>query len=433
MSKTVVKVENLTKEYRLGVIGHGSLVNDFQSWWARVRKKEDPNAQIFDHERKYGDRFLALRDLSFEVKAGERLGVIGQNGAGKSTLLKILSRVTIPSNGNIMINGRVASLLEVGTGFHPELTGRENIFLNGAILGMNRAEIKKKFDVIVDFAGVEDFIDTPVKRYSSGMHVRLGFAVAAHLEPDILIVDEVLAVGDAAFQKKCIGKLEDVSNNEGRTVIFVSHNMKAVKSLCNKAILLKGGSIDYNGSVPKAVDRYIGGVHKSKSCLIEKYLIEDNRKDQVLMVQLIDEAGNPSISFEFGETVSLQIEFELRCALDGLVLCFELYSGGEKILTHYDTDQLDDPIVLREAGHYLAQVALPPILKPGLYYFENIGIEVLAITPGNQFFAKDLVDLKEKVLNFEINHPDVVNRSYLNNDSGLVLSSEKWCIRSLDQ
>lgn len=267
MTGPVIKVEDLSKEYRLGVIGHGTMYRDLQSWWARVRGKEDPNAQIFDDGRKHGDHFMALRDISFEVQGGERLGIIGKNGAGKSTLLKILSRVTGPTSGQVKLKGRVASLLEVGTGFHGELTGRENIYLNGALLGMNRKEVSKRFDAIVEFAGVQDFIDTPVKRYSSGMYVRLGFAVAAHLEPDILIVDEVLAVGDAEFQRKCLGKMEDVSKNEGRTILFVSHNMNSVKRICNSAILLQDGKISYNGVVEEAVDNYLAEADPEQTAL----------------------------------------------------------------------------------------------------------------------------------------------------------------------
>ena len=234
MSQLAIKIEGVSKEYRLGTIGHGMLYRDLQSWWARKRGKEDPNAKVGSQQPAgtiENERFLALDDVSMEMERGDTVGIIGRNGAGKSTLLKILSRVTAPTRGVVRINGRVASLLEVGTGFHPELTGRENVFINGAVLGMNRDEIRRKFDEIVDFSGVERFIDTPVKRYSSGMLVRLGFAVAAHLEPEILVVDEVLAVGDAEFQKKCLGKMGDVAK-EGRTVLFVSHNMAAIRDLC---------------------------------------------------------------------------------------------------------------------------------------------------------------------------------------------------------
>lgn len=268
----VIRVEGLWKQYRYGTISHETLRRDFESWWARVRGKEDPNIPIdsnpstvqplnnstsaSDSTGEAPDRFWALRDVSFEVKQGEVLGIIGKNGAGKSTLLKIMSKVTTPTKGEIKIKGRVASLLEVGTGFHPELTGRENIYLNGAILGMTKDEIKRKFDEIVAFAEVEKFVDTPVKRYSSGMYVRLAFAVAAHLEPEILIVDEVLAVGDAQFQKKCLGKMGDVAK-EGRTVLIVSHQMPMIRNLCSKCLYLNDGRIDYAGVPEKVIPYYL--------------------------------------------------------------------------------------------------------------------------------------------------------------------------------
>jgi lipopolysaccharide transport system ATP-binding protein len=259
---TVIKVEDLSKQYRLGTIGTGTLSHDINRWWHSVRGKEDPYLKIGqanDRTQKEGteDYVWALKDINFEVKAGEVLGVIGKNGAGKSTLLKILSRTTLPTTGSVKVKGRIASLLEVGTGFHPELTGRENIFLNGAILGMRKAEIKDKFDEILDFAGVGKYIDTPVKRYSSGMYVRLAFAVAAHLDPDILIVDEVLAVGDAEFQKKCLGKMKDVSEKDGRTVLFVSHDMQAVHKLTQNSLLLKAGLIDKYGSTDEVINNYM--------------------------------------------------------------------------------------------------------------------------------------------------------------------------------
>lgn len=253
---TAISIQNVSKAYRLGVIGHGTLREDLQSWWAKVRGKEDPNRIIGSKEAIEGDTLWALRDVSFDVEQGSVWGIIGANGAGKSTLLKILSRVTAPTSGQIKVRGRVASLLEVGTGFHPELTGRENIFLNGAILGMTKAEVRKKFDEIVAFSEIEKFIDTPVKRYSSGMYVRLAFAVAAHLDPEILVVDEVLAVGDAAFQKKCLGKMGAVAK-EGRTVLFVSHNMGAVRNLCEQGIVLRNGRVAYQGGANNAVDVYL--------------------------------------------------------------------------------------------------------------------------------------------------------------------------------
>lgn len=256
----VIKVESLFKQYQLGQVSTGTISHDLNRWMHKIRGKEDPYEKITgenSREEKGNSNYVwALKDINFDVKQGEVLGIIGRNGAGKSTLLKILSKVTAPTKGTIKIRGRIASLLEVGTGFHPELTGRENIFLNGAILGMSKSEIRSKFDEIVAFSGVEKYIDTPVKRYSSGMYVRLAFAVAAHLEPEILIVDEVLAVGDAEFQKKCLGKMKDVSN-QGRTVIFVSHNLVAVKSLCKRGILMERGGITFMGSADETVEHYM--------------------------------------------------------------------------------------------------------------------------------------------------------------------------------
>ncbi len=256
----VIEADKLGKRYRLGVINRGMLYKDIQSWWARIRGKEDPNIPVHVAQNPAavrGDEFWAFRDVSFSVGQGEILGIIGRNGAGKSTLLKVLSQITAPSAGNFKLKGRVASLLEVGTGFHGELTGRENIFLNGAILGMSRAEVRSRFEEIVEFAEVGKFIDTPVKRYSSGMYVRLAFSVAAHLQPDILIVDEVLAVGDAAFQQKCLGRMDEAAFKEGRTILFVSHNMASVRSLCTRVIMLKSGRLEVDGEPGPTVDRYL--------------------------------------------------------------------------------------------------------------------------------------------------------------------------------
>ena len=304
----VIKVENLSKQYRLGSVGTGSLAHDLNRTWQRLRGKEDPYLMIGeenDRTQKGSSEYVwALKDINFNVKQGEVLGIIGRNGAGKSTLLKILSRTTSPTTGTVKIKGRVASLLEVGTGFHPELSGRENIFLNGAILGMTRQEIKSKFDEIVDFAGVERYIDTPVKRYSSGMYVRLAFGVAAHLEPEILIVDEVLAVGDADFQKKALGKMKDVSNKEGRTVLFVSHNMVALKNICSKGILLQNGKI--------LAEDEIG-------LLIETYLKDANQEDTIINDIAYKGQGckidSTKISFKNaiitnGEELSIETRFE---------------------------------------------------------------------------------------------------------------------------
>jgi lipopolysaccharide transport system ATP-binding protein len=282
---TAIKVENLSKIYRLGEIGTGTISRDMERWFkTRILKQEDPFLKIGETNDRTtkgtSDFVYSLQNINFEINQGDAVGIIGRNGAGKSTLLKILSRVTTPTTGKINIKGRVASLLEVGTGFHPELTGRENIYLNGAILGMRKREIDRKLDEIIDFSGVERYIDTPVKRYSSGMYVRLAFAVAAHLESEILIVDEVLAVGDAEFQKKCLGKMGEVSKGEGRTVLFVSHNLSSVKALCNKGIYLKNGALNYHGRIDSTIENYLNGSYENKGfleCFIwqSKYPITD--------------------------------------------------------------------------------------------------------------------------------------------------------------
>jgi lipopolysaccharide transport system ATP-binding protein len=289
MGNTVIKVENLSKQYRLGLVGASTFKEDASRWWAKMRGKEDPFLALGvenDRTSISDSKFVwSLKDINFEVQQGDVLGIIGRNGAGKSTLLKILSKITSPTTGTVKAKGRIASLLEVGTGFHPELTGRENIFLNGAILGMRKHEIKSKLDEIIAFAGIERYIDTPVKRYSSGMYVRLAFAVAAHLENEILIIDEVLAVGDAEFQKKCIGKMGDVSKGEGRTVLFVSHNLLAVKSLCNKGLFLNNGKLNTYGEIDFIIQNYSNKnsftscndlMYKTDDYIIKKIKINDN-------------------------------------------------------------------------------------------------------------------------------------------------------------
>ncbi|MBO4594613.1 MAG: ABC transporter ATP-binding protein [Clostridia bacterium] len=256
--EVAVRIQGLKKEYRLGVISGGTLQRDVQSLWARIRKKEDPNTKVGSENYRKNEKFTALDDINLTVYKGERLGIIGKNGAGKSTLLKLISRITSPTAGAIGINGRVSSMLEVGTGFHGELTGRENIYLNGAILGMTKAEVNGKIDKIIEFSEIERFIDTPAKRYSSGMYVKLAFSVAAHLDSEIMIMDEVLAVGDSAFQKKCLGKMGDVSREEGRTILYVSHNMDTIRRLCDRCIVLDKGKITFDGEVEKAIELYSG-------------------------------------------------------------------------------------------------------------------------------------------------------------------------------
>ena len=256
MSDTVITIKDLGKQYKLGAIGGGTLTGDLQSWWARIHGKEDPNSKIGQKTYSYGKKFWALKNINLEVNKGDAIGIIGLNGAGKSTLLKILSRVTAPTEGEIIVDGKISSMLEVGTGFHAELTGRENIYMNGAILGMSTREINSKINDIIKFSECEKFIDTPVKRYSSGMYVKLAFSVSAHLNSDILIMDEVLAVGDSKFQEKCLGKMSDVAEHEGRTVLYVSHNMATIRKLCNRCIVLERGNKIYDGNVEDAIKLY---------------------------------------------------------------------------------------------------------------------------------------------------------------------------------
>lgn len=332
--KSIIEVQNVSKQYRLGRVGTGSLSHDINRWWHRVRGKEDPYLKIGetnDRSQKGSSEYVwALRDISFSVQPGEVLGIIGRNGAGKSTLLKILSRITTPTTGNIAMRGRVASLLEIGTGMHPELTGRENIFLNGAILGMRKKEIQNKFDEIVDFSGVERYIDTPVKRYSSGMHVRLGFAVAAHLEPDILIVDEVLAVGDAEFQKKCIGKMQDVSLKEGRTVLFVSHNMEALARLCQTALYLKnGGVIDY-GSCHPIVEKYLASeLALPAQVSFNESNAPGNEFCRLYSAQIIDRTGQQKNLFFINEEVGIRMLVGVKTATNNLLMGFNLHNYAD--------------------------------------------------------------------------------------------------------
>ena len=332
---TVVSVEHVTKTYRLGTIGGATLEHDLQRLWARIRGKPDPLTKIGapPSGRREGETFWALSDVSFQVQRGEVLGIIGRNGAGKSTLLKILSQVTGPTTGQINVKGRIASLLEVGTGFHPELTGRENIFLNGAILGMTKAEIRRKLDEIIAFSEIEAFVDTPVKRYSSGMYVRLAFAVAAHLEPEILIVDEVLAVGDAQFQEKCIGKMQGVAR-QGRTILFVSHNMSAIQQLCTKAILLHQGSIQKSGEPAEVVGDYLSDSRPESVLDIRDWPDRSGTGEaRLVKLTITDEDGHPQSFFPLGSTVCFVLEAEVhRPLLDPCIGVVVHTASGEPLL-----------------------------------------------------------------------------------------------------
>jgi lipopolysaccharide transport system ATP-binding protein len=377
MSDIVIRVEELGKMYKLGEIGTGSLRQDLQRWWARVRGKEDPFTKIEETNDRAAkgskDYFWALKDISFEVCHGEVLGIIGSNGAGKSTLLKILSKITAPTKGNVRLKGRIASLLEVGTGFHPDLTGRENIFLNGAILGMTRAEIKSKFDEIVDFAGVERFIDTPVKRYSSGMYVRLAFAVAAFLEPEILIVDEVLAVGDAEFQKKCLGRMKYVSSKEGRTVLFVSHNIQAVNSLCSRVAWFQKGQIQQCGNTQEVTNKYLS-VGQQKLWKQEWNILETapgNEHIKVLSVELLPHLVEPAAPFDIRSPMTVRFRFINFVDQQNLMICLHLFTAaGECVF-----DVCGTPGIYNK-GEMEGEWFVPGnLLNDGSYYFSIVFVK----------------------------------------------------------
>lgn len=382
MSDTVIRIENLGKLYRLGEVGTGTLSHDLNRWMARIRGKEDPFAKIGEANDRTSkgdsDYVWALRNVSFDVKQGEVLGIIGRNGAGKSTLLKLLSKVTQPSEGLIKVKGRIASLLEVGTGFHPELTGRENIFLNGAILGMTKSEIKSKFDEIVDFAGVERYIDTPVKRYSSGMYVRLAFAVAAFLEPEILIVDEVLAVGDVEFQNKCLGRIKDVSDNDGRTVLFVSHNLPSLKAICQRGILLKNGAILGDGGINEIIDLY-AQTH-SRDGIIAESIRYYNRNIEVHDVRINNGSSNAFIlkDNELNIMVDMTLHFKTAYDLDVHI------KKDDFFMASYANFVKNEPPVL-EPGRYVMnyRIALPELVS-GRYkidlYFTQPFVSWLAVS-----------------------------------------------------
>ena len=328
MSDTAIKIENLKKQYKLGAIGGQTLNAELQSWWARKRGKEDPNLKIGQDYSNFGERFYALDGINLEIKKGEALGIIGGNGAGKSTLLKILSRVTAPTEGDIWIDGRIASMLEVGTGFHGELTGRENIYMNGAILGMTKKEVDEKIESIIDFSECRQFIDTPVKRYSSGMYVKLAFAVASHLDAEIMIMDEVLAVGDMKFQKKCLGKMGDEAKG-GKTVLYVSHNMATIRNLCSRCIVLNKGMIIYDGNVEDAIKTYMDYGSNSSITKINNKLFdrgtEPIRLGQKAMISYVEILNKEAPVFDAKECMNLMVEIETYTGLDNTFLAMELY------------------------------------------------------------------------------------------------------------
>ncbi|MEZ4838950.1 ABC transporter ATP-binding protein [Flavobacterium sp.] len=417
MSDIILKVENLSKQYRLGKIGTGTLSHDLNRWWHTVRGKEDPYlkvGEVNDRSSKGTTQYVwALKDINFEVLNGEVLGIIGKNGAGKSTLLKILSRVTSPTKGSVKTKGRIASLLEVGTGFHPEMTGRENIFLNGAILGMSKKEIASKLDEIIAFSGCERYIDTPVKRYSSGMTVRLAFAVAAHLEPEILVVDEVLAVGDAEFQKKAIGKMQDISNTEGRTVLFVSHNMAAVKSLCTKGIVLEHGGITFSGSSDDAINYYLENSYKRSEINLSDRIDRKGNKKLTVKNIFVKNKDNVIVGeLHSGEYYKLIFEYQRFKEIDPkqLTIVLQFKNESDELVTTIATDELGIKFTeIKENGSIV--IELPRLqFREGRYTLNYMISEKLAFNTPHQTidYLQDAFTLN--VIRGDYWHSGVLNR-----------------------
>ncbi|MGI5172132.1 ABC transporter ATP-binding protein [Treponema sp. OMZ 840] len=421
MSDIAIKAEQLSKYYRLGVINNGTLFRDIQTWIALKRGKTDPHSKI--GENKYdgtADGFWALKDLNFEIKQGDRVGIIGKNGAGKSTLLKILSRITAPTEGKVKIKGRVASLLEVGTGFHGELTGRENIYLNGAILGMKKKEVDRKIDEIIDFSGIEKHIDTPVKRYSSGMYVRLAFAVAAHLDSEILIADEVLAVGDAEFQKKAIGKMSELSMGEGRTVLFVSHNMAAVKSLCNKGILLEQGKIRYLSDIDSSIDVYLYGLEKAKNNVVY-FNTGRNKKIEISQIRVYSMQNSVNLDFEIGTGVCIDIYYIVHEIVNNTNFSLVLFSDGIEVLHTWDTD-INTQLMIKKTGTYITSLFLPPNL--------NIGKYSISVNCGHPNIG--VIDAKEHCISFNIINTNINDRNKSFSRGGILKADIEWRVKKID-
>ncbi|MBL4674838.1 MAG: ATP-binding cassette domain-containing protein [Mucilaginibacter sp.] len=427
MSSKAISIQNLSKAYQIGDFSSGTISRDLERYWAKLRGKEDPFLKIGEENDRTslgkGDIVWSLRDINFDIEQGDTVGVIGRNGAGKSTLLKILSRVTSPTTGTIKIKGRIASLLEVGTGFHPELTGRENIYLNGAILGMRKTEIKRKFDEIVGFAGIERYIDTPVKRYSSGMYVRLAFSVAAHLESETLIVDEVLAVGDAEFQKKCLGKMGDISKGEGRTVLFVSHNMGLINQLCNHSIYLKNGLImDFDKS-EVVVNRYLldNGQSFEEDLTANFTSAESNENVLLRSFEIIPHYQNQK-SFNSGHPIHLQFSFEVQKPVDGLRIGFEVISPSTEqcVFRAFHDDSYAENKILQSGNFNLIAQIPANLLNSGQYIvtpvigIHNVQwlsfrthqflIDVININGVNRIYADTRPGYLALNLNWEVNY-----------------------------
>jgi lipopolysaccharide transport system ATP-binding protein len=421
MGNIVIKAENISKQYRLGEVSTGSLAHDLNVFWHRIRGKENPYLKIGetnDRTIKGKSEYVwALKGVNFEVKHGEVLGIIGRNGAGKSTLLKILSKTTAPSTGQISMKGRVASLLEVGTGFHPDLSGRDNIFLNGAILGMTKKEIKSKFDEIVDFAGVERYIDTPVKRYSSGMYVRLAFGVAAHLESEILIVDEVLAVGDAEFQKKCLGKMKDISSRDGRTVLFVSHNLIALQKICSRGIFLVNGENVGDDEITKLVNKYLELNFKKEASYLGDKIVYNQNKLKLLRVWA--DARNNDEKFIISESLEVNIQFETFEELN-LNLTIIVYTQNEEhLLSSTSIDDLGNLYTLRKGVHNI-QCSIPSnFFNTGQYHFSILFVEG---------YANVLLEL-DKVLTLDFEENLILRGNFLGNWGGFVRPKWNWKIK----
>ncbi|MEK8180243.1 ABC transporter ATP-binding protein [Flavobacterium buctense] len=419
MSRVVIKAENISKQYRLGLVGTGTVRDDLKRWWHQVRGKEDPFLKIGEANNRSSkgnsDYVWSLRDINFEINQGDSVGIIGRNGAGKSTLLKILSQVTQPTTGKIYTKGRIASLLEVGTGFHPEMTGRENIYLNGAILGMRKHEIARKFDEIVAFSGVERYIDTPVKRYSSGMYVRLAFAVAAHLESEILIVDEVLAVGDAEFQKKCLGKMNDVSKGEGRTVLFVSHNMAAVKSLCNRGIVLENGLIIKDDLVENAVATYLTGNFGTQNYKI--FSKEYDTKDFTIHELGVNpvEKSPDSILDEY-QSIEFNMLFTLKNSTKNLHVTYVLNNEyGETLFTFSHSNS---GLKLKQGLNKINCTLPEGFLNIGSYYLTVYLIEN----------SKTTLFVEKDILTFTIQEGERPIGSWMGKEPGFIKPKFQWII-----
>lgn len=392
MSDTVIQVENLAKLYRLGQVGTGTIAHDLNRWWSVLRGKGDPFQKVGETNKRdeagESQYVWALNDVDFEVKSGEVLGIIGNNGAGKSTLLKLLSRVTAPTRGKIKINGRVASLLEVGTGFHPELTGRENIYLNGAIMGMSKAEIRSRFDEIVDFSSCARYVDTPVKRFSSGMFVRLAFAVAAHLEPDILIVDEVLAVGDAEFQNRCIGKMKEVSEQGGRTVLFVSHNLTTIKRLCPKSILLQQGRLVHAGDTSDTLSKYLkeSGNKANRTVEIPQTGAEEF---SIESIRVCNREGFTEGSLDTSDEIRFEVDFCVCQRIQNIRINIQIHTS-DGVLLFVASNNATHPITVESPGRFTTKCIVPPnLLNKGSY-----NLKLNADIPNERLLAAPNVELE---------------------------------------